>query len=152
MNGTDDIVEKLLTSILSKNITNLSEPFIKAALNRLIYLGYEIKETDDWQICFCIKKVENHIKSYCNILEIPEGLYEIAIDNICGEFLFSKKQSGNLEISNLDLSNAVRRIQEGDTTVEFSENQSDSEKLDIFINNLIKKGESDLICFRKLKW
>ena len=103
-------------------------------------------------ISFCIHKVEDHIKNSCNILSVPHGLYTVAIDMICGEFLLSLKQTGKLNIDDLDLSGVITQLKEGDTAVHFAEGSSDDEKLTGFINYLLTKGVGDLVCYRKIKW
>jgi hypothetical protein len=149
----NETMQKILTNILNvlRN-TNLSEPFYEAVLNRLISFGYELKEDDCWILCFTMQKVENHILSSCNITSIPDGLFNSAVDMVCGEFLFGKNQTGQLDIATLDLSCVIQQISEGDTTVTFGDGTSDQEKFNYIINHLMTKGEGDFVCFRKLNW
>ena len=133
-----------------KSITNSS--LAESVLQRLDSFKYEVNESDTWSICFAIQKVENHIKNFCNITKIPEGLFNNAVDMICGEFLFAKKQTGQLAIADLDLSGAIQQISEGDTSITFVSGASDEEKFNIMLNYLLHNGEGDLVCFRKFKW
>ena len=92
---------------------------------RLEMLGCRAGFSDNLALSFCIDKVTNQIKNNCNVPEIPEGLKELAIDRVCGEFLLAKKSTGQ-SIGDL-IDNAeqmVKSIQDGDTTVAFSESES----------------------------
>lgn len=147
----NEIMQKILANI--PNIltnTSLSEVFHEAILNRLVSFGYQLQESDDWVLAFAMQKVENHIKNFCNITAIPDGLFNVAVDMTCGEFLFSKKQTGQLEISNLDLTGAIQQISEGDASVTFA--SSDDDKFNSMLNYLLHNGEGDFICYRKLSW
>lgn len=143
-----------LLQIIQNTMSNssLKEPFFTEVLQRLISLGYKLKENDDWILCFAMQNIENQIKNTCNITSIPDGLFNVAVDMVCGEFLFAKKQSGQLDIANLDLNGAITSIHEGDTTVQFASGASDEEKFDQLLNHLSHKGKGEFICYRKLKW
>ena len=73
---------------------------IELIIKRLKDLGYEYNETtDDWVIkSFLIPKITNHIKNETNQSSIPEELLYVAIDMVCGEFLFAKKNSGQFAL------------------------------------------------------
>ncbi len=143
-----------LLLIIQNTMSNssLKEPFFTAVLQRLVSLGYKLKENDDWILCFAMQNVENHIKNTCNITSIPDGLFNVAVDMVCGEFLFAKKQSGQLEITDLDLTGAITSLSEGDVSISFDTNSTDEEKFNLLINHLMTKGKGDFVCFRKLKW
>lgn len=145
--------EKILANILNiMTNTSLSESFFEAVLKRLDSFGYAPKEEDAWMICFAMQKVENHIKNSCNITSVPDGLYHVAVDMTCGEFLFSKKQTGKLELADIDLNGAVTSIKEGDVQVNFGNGSSDEEKFNLFVDYLLHNGEGDFVCYRKLSW
>ncbi|MBQ4541841.1 MAG: hypothetical protein IJA23_03200 [Clostridia bacterium] len=131
--------------------TSLSESFYEAVLKRLVSFGYTLKEDDSWLICFAMQKVENHIKNSCNTTDVPDGLFNVAVDMVCGEFLFTKKQTGQLEIADLDFDGAFTSIKEGDTQVNFG-GSSDEEKFDQMVNYLLHHGEGDFVCYRKIRW
>lgn len=147
-------LEPIIANI--KNDTGKDEAFITKVLNRLQSFGYIPAESDAWIIAFCIDKVDNQIMNSCNIYKIPDKLVEVEIDRICGEFLFSKKQSGQLTAKNgFDIEMAVKQVQAGDTNVQFAlgEGQETLEtKLNSLISHLINSGENELVCFRQLKW
>ena len=149
----DKMIENVLTNILSAiSNTNLSESICEMVLKRLISFGYFLKEDDSWELSYVISSVENRIKNSCNTTSIPEGLFHVASDMICGEFLMNRKNSGRLEISDLDLSGAITSISEGDVSISFDTNSTDEEKFNQLVNYLMTKGKGDFVCYRKLRW
>lgn len=119
---------------------------------RLIVFGYTVTAADDWLIGFTTSKVENDIKNRCNISTIPEGLYQTEVDMIVGEFLFTKKNLGQL--SDLDLSAAVKSVEEGDTTITFAVGSGSStpeQRFDAVIN-ILRSPSVDFAAFRCIKW
>lgn len=120
---------------------------------RLSSFGYEVTEGDTWVLGFIIQKVENYIKNNCNIDEIPEGLHQIAVDMSVGEFLLSKKSTGQL--TGIDMEAAIKQIQEGDTNVTFAIGDGDStpeRRLDYLISYLMEYGKGSFASFRCIKW
>lgn len=146
----DEMIQKILTNIISN--TNFSETFCEMVLRRLVSLGYFLKEEDSWELSFIMLNTENHIKNSCSVTSIPEGLLHIATDMVCGEFLMNRKNSGRLELSELDLSAAITSLSEGDVSISFDANATDESKFNQLINHLMTKGNGDFVCFRKLKW
>lgn len=147
----DEIIAAIVT-IIEKLEVKSSESFVEAVLNRLSGFGYTVTSEDEWLVAFCIQKVNLHIMSSCNTLTVPDGLFYVAVDRVCGEFLFGMKNTGKLELDDLDLDGAITQIHEGDTTVQFGSGSSDDEKFTGFVNYLMTEGEGDLVCYRKLKW
>ena len=122
-------------------------------VERLKSFGYEVTEADNLMLEFIIQKVENSIKADCNINTIPEGLHEIAVDMVVGEFLLTKKSRGQLE--GFDLETAVRQIQEGDTSVTFAVgdgSKTSEERLDELILYLMNHGKGKFTSYRCIKW
>lgn len=147
------IIESIVNII---NQENTDEEFIEKILQRLMSFGYTPSEADSWMITFCMQKVENHIKNSCNISEIPDGLKKIEIDRICGEFLFSKKQTNQLNADNgFDVEMAIKQVQAGDTNVTFAVGEGSETletKLNALISYLMNYGEGDFVCYRQIKW
>lgn len=114
---------------------------------RLGELGYETSTSDKELLLFSKNKVENYIKNYCNLPAVPDGLTEIFIDRVCGEFLFSKFNSGNLNSENSGESE-IKSISEGDVSVTFSD-KNGTEKL---IERLLQSGGGEINCYRKIRW
>lgn len=151
---TDKEIEKLVSDIIKIN-KNLEESLIERVLLRLFSFGYEIIDDDYWCLTFSIDKATNKIKNLCNISNIPKELSELLIDRICGEFLFNKKQSNQLELDSFNFDVAVKQLQMGDTNIQFATNEgseTDEQKITSLINYLMNYGEEQLICCRKLKW
>jgi hypothetical protein len=149
----DEIKQIVLNNIIQiVSGSSLSEQFLLSVLERLESLGYTIKETDSWMISFSVQKVENTIKNECNITSIPDGLFNIAIDMICGEILFTKKQTGQLE--NFNLETALKSVQSGDTTVTFAieSSMTPEQKLNNLISYLLTNERGEFTCYRKIKW
>lgn len=122
---------------------------------RLQSFGYEIQEGDETILSFCIGKVEATIKNDCNVSEIPEGLVYIAIDMACGEFLTAKKTFAPDSIAGLDLTAAIKQLQEGDTNTVFATgeaSQTAEQRLDSFLNWLLTYGRDEFSCYRRLRW
>ena len=128
--------------------------FIKAK-ERIETFGYEFKAGDNAILTFAIQKVENTIKNECNVNEVPEGLFNIAVDMAVGEFLLSKKTFSPEDLAGFDLSYAVKQIQTGDTNTVFAVGAgslTDEQRLDSFINYLLNYGRKEFLCYRRLRW
>jgi hypothetical protein len=120
--------------------------------NRLAFFGYTLLDSDALALNFVIDKVENKIKNECSITEIPDGLYQVEIDRICGEFLFAKKQSGQLTEYDFEL--IEKQIQDGDTTVTYAieAGQTPEQRFDKLVKALMDSGKGEFASFRRLKW
>lgn len=120
--------------------------------DRLKQLEYEVKESDETALFFCISRVEEHIKNVCNVEEVPEELHYKSIDMVCGEFLKAKLATGELEGYTIADNRLIKTISEGDTTITYQDSSTDSyTELNEFVNGLAT-ASSDLYCFRKLRW
>lgn len=152
MSVTNEIIQSIKALMTNSNLT---DAFYESVLKRLETLGYTVNMvTDSWLIAFNIQKVESHIKNRCNTSSIPDGLLEVAIERVCGEFLFTKKQTGQLD-GTFNLEVAVKQIQTGDTNVTFAigeGSQTPEQRLNNLIAYLMAKGEGDFVCYRKVKW
>lgn len=90
------------------------------------------------------------IKHFCNISEIPECLDSVVMDIVCGKFLRLKKESGTL--TKIEFEPIVKRIQDGDTTVEYSASGNADDDFNAFVDRLINGHQADLLAHRKLRW
>lgn len=115
--------------------------------NRLNSLGYSTDDNDTFALKFLIGKVENHIKHFCNIREIPECLNYVVIDMTIGEFLQEKRANGQLDIEPI-----VKKIQDGDTTVEYASGVDSESIFNAYVNKLLNGYEGDLIAHRCIVW
>lgn len=122
---------------------------------RLESFGYTLKDGDKWLIGFVREKIENIIKLDCNINEIPKELHSIEVDMIVGEFLFTKKNMGQLNIESLNFEAVEKSISEGDTKVDFaigSGSQTPEQRFDTLVNYLTTYGKNKILTFRCLRW
>lgn len=128
---------------------------LEKAKERLQSFGYVLKDGDEVILTFSIQKVENTIKNDCNVLSIPDGLENIAIDMAIGEFLTAKKTFSPDDIAGLDLDYAVKQIQEGDTNTVFATGEgclTPEQRLNSFLNYLLTYGRDQFSCYRKIRW
>ena len=123
--------------------------------NRLKSFGYEVKESDEFALTFCIEKVRNTIKNDTNQPDVPEGLEHMAVDMVVGEFLFFKKTFSPDDLASFDLEYAVKQIQTGDTNTVFATGEGSmtpEQRLTAFINYLLSYGRSEFSSYRRLRW
>lgn len=133
------------------NDTNLTA-FTEDVLNRLVSFGFNPTEEDAWMIAFSTKGTVNHVLNEINHQTVPEGLFEVVVDMVCGEVLNAKFLSGQLDLTALDLNGMIQSVKEGDTTVSFSAEGSDESKLNSLLTWLIQGKGCDLLCYRKMRW
>ena len=119
-------------------------------VKRLESLGYLVDDVlDEWLINFALEKVTDEIENKCNITGIPDGIYHVAVDMVCGEFLAVKKSSGQL--TDFDVEEAVKQIKEGDTTITYAVADG-AITLDSLIKLLRTSGDSQFVKYRRLAW
>ena len=98
-------------------------------IERLDTLGYAYdKDKDGMLIGILIASVGEHIKNRINDTEIPEGLDNVYVDMVCGEFLRQKKAVGQL--NDIEQSKAVESIKMGDVTVSLKEGSTPEQYFD----------------------
>lgn len=120
---------------------------------RLLSFGYTTTADDDWVLGFMIKKVSDEIKADINATTIPDGLYNVAIDMVVGNFFFERKAQGKL--TEYDITEVVKSIQEGDTKVEYAidaGSKTPEQRLDELISYLLTNGKASFSAFRSLSW
>lgn len=128
---------------------------INTVKKRLKSFNYEVKESDEFALTFCIEKVRNTIKNDTNQPDVPEGLEHIAVDMVVGEFLLSKKTFSPDDLASFDLEYAVKQIQTGDTNTVFATGEGSltpEQRLTAFINYLLSYGRSEFSSYRRLRW
>ena len=122
-------------------------------VTRLKQLGYTTIVDDHSMIDFELEKTLNYIKNYCNIDTIPDILDYRIIDRVCAEFLFYKKNSGNLEGFNYEA--VIKQIKEGDTTIHYAVGQGEDtpeNRFDSFVKSLERGFDKWLTPHRRLRW
>ena len=117
---------------------------------RLKSLGYEVGQEDLIALDFAMKQVEQKIKHFCNISVIPGCLEPVFVDMCAGTFLQAKKSLGQL--TSVQIEPIVKKIQDGDTTVEMSATLDAEVVFNQFIDNLINGHNESLLAHRKLVW
>lgn len=120
---------------------------------RINSFGIELDPSDDMTLAFVIDKVTNHVKNQTNLNEVPPGLHEIAVDMAVGDFLFTKKSMGLLAMDSLNFELIEKRIQDGDTTVDYAidANNTPEAKFEHLLMSL-KHNEADFLRYRVLLW
>lgn len=125
---------------------------IDLVVSRLEGFGYEVLHSDLLVIKFLIDKVENRVKSDCNVNEVPKELNSELVDMVVGNFLLEKKTFDLDSLKSINFENVIKQIQEGDTNITFSDNSKTPEqRFDELISYLVNKG-IDLSCYRKIRW
>lgn len=122
-------------------------------IERLGMFGYTATEADYNHIDFELNKILNYTKNYCNIKEIPEILDPRIIDRVCSEFLYYKKNSGQLE--GFDYETVIKQIKEGDTTVTYAVGQGEDtpeNRFDAFVKQLERGYDKWITPHRRLRW
>ena len=109
--------------------------------------------TDDYLVKFAVNKTVDHINNQTNLTTVPEGLTHAAIDMAVGEFLFTKKSMGLLNIESLNFDAVEKRVKDGDTDVEFAVDAKSTPEaqFNAFITYL-QHNEVDFVRYRVLTW
>lgn len=121
---------------------------IQESVKRLTSYGVTV---DEIALGVAAGKTEEKIRNFCNITEIPEGLFHTAVNMVCGEYLNQMNLLGRLDAEAFPADAAIKSISEGDVSVSFMDNASASDKLTAFIKGL-SECEGDLLAYRRLTW
>lgn len=123
---------------------------------RLKQFGYEVSEDDKTTVQFELDKLIAYTVNYCNlasVAQLPDVLALRVVDRVCSEFLFYKKNTGQL--TNFDYSLAAKSIEQGDTKVTFAvgqEGNTDESRFDKAVDYM-QKGYDKWICkYRVMRW
>lgn len=128
---------------------------LEMAKERLKSFGYGWSQEDEALLDLSLQKAENTIKNDCNVLFIPNGLVNIAVDMAVGEFLTAMKTFSPGSIAGIDLDIAVKQIQTGDTNTVFATGEGSStpeQRLNSFLNYLLTYGRDQFSCYRRIRW
>jgi len=123
---------------------------------RLKQFGYEVSEDDKTTVQFELDKLIAYTVNYCNLAsvsQLPDVLALRVIDRVCSEFLFYKKNTGQL--TDFDYSLATKSIEQGDTKVTFAVGQDGSTNESRFDRavDYMQKGYDKWICkYRVMRW
>lgn len=124
---------------------------LEAIKNWLVFFGYTVTPEDEWALEFINERTENYIKDQCNLSEVPEGLFQMAVDLSIGDFLRRKKTTGGL--ADFDLEAAIETVKEGDTSITYSgKTMTDEQRLDALIAKLTAINHNQLARYRRIAW
>ena len=118
---------------------------------RLTSLGYTTTEADEKSIKFLFGKVEENIKHWCNIDEVPDCLKYVVVERVCGEFLLEKASFNQLDEALVG--SLVKSTKIGDTEINYQVGATTP--LDILrsqCKNMTSYGLSELKAHRRLSW
>lgn len=130
---------------------------LETVKERLQALGVPVvnapTSTDDYLVTFAVNKTVEHIKNQTNLTAVPKGLTHTAIDMAVGEFLFTKKSMGLLNIESLNFDAVEKRVKDGDTDVEFAvDAKSTPEAKFESLLHYLQYNEVDFVRYRVLTW
>jgi hypothetical protein len=115
--------------------------------------GFEVPDTDADMIQYITNKAEREVLDFCNLDTLPEELQYVVTDMAAGEYLAAKYASGSLNIEGLDFSAGINSLSEGDTSISYNTEESDSARLQKLIDALRKGLESkEVLRYRRLVW
>lgn len=122
---------------------------------RLTTLGYQTEIFPDADINHSINCAAEHIKANINRTEIPDELRCTWVDMAAGSFLSDKKATGQLG-ENFDFSAPVKKITEGDVSIEYAgatdgSNASEA-RFDSLLDRLMHPPEQIFARFRRIAW
>lgn len=122
-------------------------------VERLITLGYNLNDGDTVTLQLAISGVEQYIKNFCNIADIPLELYTVAVDMAAGTLLKTKQSIGVDVCENLDFdSDNIKSIAEGDVSITYnSDNNSATAKYNALLDRLCNR-DNELLAFRRVRW
>ena len=122
-------------------------------IDRLSQLGYTAVDADSKSIDYELEKITNYTLNYCNITTVPTIIKHRLIDRVCGEFLYYKKNSGELEGFNYDA--VIKQIKEGDTSITYAVGQGEDtpeNRFDAFVKQLERGYDKWITPYRRLRW
>lgn len=125
----------------------MNEAIKEKVVLRLSGFGYTVTDADTAMLDYVISKIEQDIKNFCHIPEVPEELYYTWTDAVCADFLKSKLSTNSLD----NVSGIVSSIREGDTTVSYSKEGTPEAQLLECISKMAL-DLNGLVRFRKLVW
>ena len=126
----------------------------KDITKRLADFGYTALTGDAHSIEFLISKWSEYVLDFCNVSEVPEGVRIKLIDKICGEFLYYKKNSGQLG-ENFDFEAPAKIIKEGDTSITMSYGEggkTPEQRFDAMLTSLTQNFDKNLVKYRRMAW
>lgn len=126
----------------------------KAVKELLSAVGFSCAPKDEPLLDRAAGVVKGYARSSLNIKEIPEEYTEPAARLAAAFFLMTKKTFSPADITGLNFETAVKRIEAGDTNIEFYSDATltDEQRLDRFVKLLEDSGKAELKALRRLRW
>lgn len=127
---------------------------VKDVTKRLADFGYTVGAADAHAIDFLISKWSDYVLDFCNLKELPEGVEPKLIDKICGEFLYYKKNAGQLG-EEFDFDAPAKIIKEGDTSITMSYGEggkTPEQRFDNMLTSLMQSFDKNLVKYREFVW
>lgn len=115
--------------------------------SRIKMLGINTDPKDE-ELDYLILMVEQEIKNFCNITEIPKELMFVEADMVAGEWISLKNRMG--ELPEFDVGLAIKSIKMGDITTQLQDGEGSD--IDVLISELTTGKRSELLSYRKIKW
>ena len=122
-------------------------------IDRLAHFNYVAEESDYSHIDYELEITINYVKNYCNIQEIPTILDYRIVDKVCSNFLYYKKNSGQLTSFDYDV--VIKELKEGDTTVKYNVGEggdTPESRFDSFVKQLERAFDKWITPHRRLRW
>lgn len=130
-----------------------SKEFFEEVDSLISYLGKEVKDEDRVFLNFCISGEVEKALNKTNRESIPLGLREYLKRAIVFKFYETKEKMEALKDFDYEEANSkIRTITEGDVSYSFGEDLDPKERFMNSLEALLSEGESDYLCYRKLKW
>lgn len=152
--------EELILNTINENLIFDEAEFIKkavlSAIDKLTGYGYE--NIDVKNLTLAALEVREFILNFCNISEIPRGLFFTWVNLICASYLelyvirnYVNKDDGG---DNAAIAGAVHSITEGDVSVTYMESTSSDKILNArsLIGSFTSGYKAYLTRYRKLVW
>lgn len=123
---------------------------IDKGVKRLASFGYEL-QTEKELLKFSITNTINSIVQCYNIHNITEDIHNIITDRAVGEFLFISRSARGIKTEGEE--EPVKQVSIGDVSVTFKDGETtEGERLKALIEELRRRGEEELLCYRRLHW
>ncbi len=128
---------------------------IELVIDRLGTLGFFVEESNKESLEYLIQKNKKSILNTIHNSVVPEGLTEVLVERVCGDFIESVDFSKISEQSKEEiLENCLKSVKLGDSEVsyEVSAQEGFYDRIRNFIFSLRSFGEEEILCYRKLRW
>lgn len=150
----DAIIESYTET--ASSVTSFASTVFSDVVYLLIEIGYTPKESDLWLLNFTTSKIHEDILNSTNQNSVPEGLTFGSVGLIVAEFIRIKMTNGSLDpedAGSLHFETAVKKLSEGDTTIEWNTDSTESseQKILAFVQ-LMNNYRQKFIKYRCLSW